>query len=150
MLRVIKYWPLTADDFRHTARQLSEHSGDLASSYRPLAEFERARRTHYRQTHAGKLPWEVRGLAGSTNERVPEMALEVQGQEEGLPEIGADALDRQSKVTESALMRMNADFLIRRIIRGARQARRVYGLALKTRRSRSASPAVGEGSDSRN
>lgn len=86
---------LTIFVFSRPARLLSEQSDDLSSSFRPLAEFERSRRSHYRQTHSGKLPWEVRGLAGSANERVPEMALEILDKEEGLPEVGPDALDRE-------------------------------------------------------
>lgn len=88
-------YTLTIFMFSRPARLLSEQSDDLSSSFRPLAEFERSRRSHYRQTHSGKLPWEVRGLAGSANERVPEMALEILDKDEGLPEVGPDALDRE-------------------------------------------------------
>lgn len=87
---------LNAFVFR-AARLLSQHSGDLAAIYGPLAELERQRRSHYRQTHSGKLPWEVRGLSGSTSERIPEMALEVVGAEEGLPDIGSASLDSEWK-----------------------------------------------------
>lgn len=79
-----------------TARLLSDQSGDLTASYRPLAELERQRRAHYRQTHSGKLPWEVRGLSGSTSERIPQLALDVVGGDEGLPEIDSEALDSES------------------------------------------------------
>lgn len=47
----------------------------------------------YRQDYFGKLPWEVRGLGNATDERLPEMALDVMGRDEGLPELEKDALD---------------------------------------------------------
>ncbi|GAA5982073.1 hypothetical protein JCM10908_004726 [Rhodotorula pacifica] len=88
---------------REYAQLLANQSGELTDSYRPLADLERSRRAHYRQTHSGKLPWEVRGLSGSAGERVPELSLEVIGGEEGLPEITTESLDKLA----SALSRMD-------------------------------------------
>ncbi|GAA5870633.1 hypothetical protein JCM3774_001708 [Rhodotorula dairenensis] len=102
---------------REYARLLSHQSGDLSALYRPLAELERQRRSHYRQTHSGKLPWEVRGLSGSTSDRIPELALDVVGAEEGLPELDAESLDKLAtdlaKIDETMADVVNVDNPVR-------------------------------------
>ncbi|KAJ8295056.1 Autophagy-related protein 11 [Rhodotorula toruloides] len=79
---------------REYARLLSGQSVKLSSTFSPLSTRERERRVRYRQDYFGKLPWEVRGLGNATDERVPEMALDVMGRDEGLPELEKDALDK--------------------------------------------------------
>ncbi|KAG0667117.1 oligomeric, coiled-coil, peripheral membrane protein [Rhodotorula mucilaginosa] len=119
---------------REYARLLSQHSGDLTAIYRPLAELERQRRTHYRQTHSGKLPWEVRGLSGSTSERIPEMALEVVGGEEGLPDISSASLDKLastlSRIDEAMGQAANIDTTVRQ----ARQLVKDLGVGIENLR----------------
>lgn len=77
------------------ARLLSGQSEQLVSTFSPLSTRERERRLRYRQDYFGKLPWEVRGLGNGTDERIPEMALDVMGRDEGLPELEKDALDSE-------------------------------------------------------
>ncbi|PRQ76033.1 hypothetical protein AAT19DRAFT_13055 [Rhodotorula toruloides] len=79
---------------REYARLLSGQSEKLSSTFSPLSSRERERRVRYRQDYSGKLPWEVRGLGNATDERIPEMALDVMGRDEGLPELEKDALDK--------------------------------------------------------
>ncbi|BGP24458.1 autophagy-related protein 11 [Rhodotorula toruloides] len=79
---------------REYARLLSGQSEKLSSTFSPLSTRERERRVRYRQDYFGKLPWEVRGLGSGTDERLPEMALDVISKDEGLPELEKDALDK--------------------------------------------------------
>ncbi|BGP31874.1 oligomeric, coiled-coil, peripheral membrane protein [Rhodotorula toruloides] len=79
---------------REYSRLLSGQSEKLSSTFSPLSTRERERRVRYRQDYFGKLPWEVRGLGNATDEQIPEMALDVMGRDEGLPELEKDALDK--------------------------------------------------------
>ncbi|BGP15965.1 hypothetical protein JCM10213_004780 [Rhodosporidiobolus nylandii] len=79
---------------REYARLLQTQSTTLSTLFTPLLTLERQRRTHYRLTFSGKLPWEVRGLSASADEVIPQIPLEVDMKGlEGLPELGRDALD---------------------------------------------------------
>ncbi|GAA5857458.1 hypothetical protein JCM8547_009283 [Rhodosporidiobolus lusitaniae] len=86
---------------REYYRLLQTQSTALSSSFAPLTTLERTRRTTYRSTFSGKLPWEVRGLHVSTDEQIPEMSLAVeQGGQEALPELGRETLKELGRAFE--------------------------------------------------
>lgn len=72
---------------------MEEHSQSVAQSLSHLSTTERARRTTYRSTLSGKLPWEVKGLGPGTDDVVPAFDLGLRTGTDDLPELGRDVLE---------------------------------------------------------
>ncbi|KAK4697173.1 autophagy-related protein 11, partial [Phenoliferia sp. Uapishka_3] len=81
---------------REFGRLLEDHSQSVAQSLSHLSSTERTRRTTYRSTFSGKLPWEVKGLGAGTDDVLP--AFDVGGNfgTDELPDLGREVLDGQS------------------------------------------------------
>lgn len=69
----------------------------------PIPSIETARRIAYRASFAGKLPWEVKGLGGGTEENLPSIGF-VGGAQEFLPELDRPALIGESTECLSAAL----------------------------------------------
>ncbi|KAM0750493.1 hypothetical protein T439DRAFT_326457 [Meredithblackwellia eburnea MCA 4105] len=77
---------------REFSRLLEKHSQSVSQSIAHLSKMERTRRADYRTLHAGKLPWEVKGLGVGTDDLLPAFDLGDKLSLDDLPDLGREVL----------------------------------------------------------